>query len=168
MGLMDLETAFALLEADQIGVESLPDIATEALAEGSDSPSLRLLAGIAPFDPRDARDLFLMAMHELGIPRPNSHQAALIAARWLATECLNGAMSLEDGCRRIYRIFLLWIADHPGSDVPDEIQQLGRIGNFSEYYETPEESFPYGGGDQVDRELRLELEHWLRGNDSGG
>jgi len=168
MGLMDLETAFALFEADQIWVESLPEIAAEALAEGSDSPSLRLLAGMAPFDPRDARNLFLMAMQELGIPRPDSHQAALVAARWLATQCLNGAMSLADGCGRIWGILLLWIANHPGSPIPEDIQRLGSVGQFAEYYETPERFFPYAGSDQMDRDVRLELEQLASNDDSEG
>lgn len=168
MGLMDLKTAFALFEADQIWVESLPEIATEALTEGSDSPSLRLLAGFAPLDPRDARDLFYLAMQELGIPRPDSHQAALIAARWLATQCLNGAISVPDGCGRIWRILLLWIADHPGSPIPEDIQQLGNVGQFAEYYETPEHFSPYAGSDQMDRDVRLELEQLASNDDSEG
>jgi hypothetical protein len=165
---MDLETAFALLEADQIGAESLPQIATDALEKGSDSPSLCLLAGIAPFDPRDARDLFHLAMHDLGIPAPDSHQAALVAARWLATQCLNGAMSLADGCGRIWRIYLLWIADHPGSAIPEDIQQLGSVGQFAEYYETPEHFSPYGGSDQMESDARLELERLASDRDQEG
>ena len=45
----------------------LPEMATEALVRGIDSPSLRLLAGQPRNDVRYSADLFLAALDELGI-----------------------------------------------------------------------------------------------------
>lgn len=107
-------------------------------------------------------------MRELGIPAPDFHQASLVAARWFATQCLIGAMSLADGCGRIWRIFLLWIAYHPGSAIPEDIQQIGTVSQFAEYYETPEQFSPYAGSDQMDRDVRPELERLVSDTDVEG
>ncbi|UFS59785.1 hypothetical protein [Subtercola endophyticus] len=47
--------------------EDLPDLATDALVRGVDSPSLRVLAGADADDVRESRDLFVDALAELNI-----------------------------------------------------------------------------------------------------
>lgn len=164
--LMDLETAFALLETDEIGPESLPGIAAQGLQEGTDSPSLRLLAGIKPFDPRDARDLFNRAMVELGISM-QPYEAAIIAARWLAGQCLNGALSPRDACSRIWRVYMS-IPDHPGSIAAEGLQTLAEAGAFAHYLEIPELRSTLGGRDQIERDAIAVLRRLASGDEAQG
>src|SRR3954453_18806378 len=76
----ELLEASAFLAIGDLEAEGLPELATGALLRGVDSPSLRMLAGIDPRDVRDARDAFICALAELGIPAPSAEEA-----RWLLT-----------------------------------------------------------------------------------
>jgi hypothetical protein len=70
----------------------LPTLASEALVTGWDSPSLRLLAGLDGVDPRDARDVFLRAISELGRQLPAPELAAAQLTRFYADQVLDGAV----------------------------------------------------------------------------
>lgn len=69
--------------------EALPEIATDALVCGLDSPSLRMLAGQPPTDVRDSTDLFRAALDELGIDLPDAE-----TAHWaLVRQTLSGVVA---------------------------------------------------------------------------
>lgn len=96
--------------------ESLPSIATDLLARGADTPSLRLLAGLdlAPFDPRDARDLFLDTLSETSTrarPIPDRVEAA---AHLLAVAATTRGLTTQ---ATLHRFYLLAVAtDYPEDD----------------------------------------------------
>ncbi|MEU5786139.1 hypothetical protein ABZ754_00230 [Micromonospora purpureochromogenes] len=63
--MQDLQVVVDRFIAGEIGSERLPLLAAEALAEGSDSPALRELAGLSRADVREARDLFMVPPESL-------------------------------------------------------------------------------------------------------
>lgn len=70
-----LELIAAKLVLDEQPSEELPAVAADALSRGVDSPALRALAGTSPREVRDARDLFIAALDELGIASPDEQDA---------------------------------------------------------------------------------------------
>jgi len=109
-------------------VESAIDWAVDALVEGRDSPSLRMLAGLNPrFDREDAPDLFEAAVRELGVAPLRDPWEAY--ALWVVERLLDGKMSVEDAlaeafCLDTYNYdgplghlaSLWWVLDDPHVD----------------------------------------------------
>jgi hypothetical protein len=81
------------LVADDQPTEDLPDLAADALAHGLDSPALRQLAGTSRSDVRDARDLFLHAVEELGLEVPSIDTALHAMAKAWAEDMLHGRLA---------------------------------------------------------------------------
>jgi hypothetical protein len=67
--------------AGSLPSEDLPEIATEALVRGRDSPALRVLAGQSRDDVRDSAELFRVALDQLGIDLPDADSAQWHLAR---------------------------------------------------------------------------------------
>ena len=84
----------------------LPPIATNALAAGQDSPSLRLLAGLQPHEADRATDLFVDALHELSVLVPSASDAALSHSRCVAALIVAGTISPREGAHRIWDVSL--------------------------------------------------------------
>ncbi len=95
----DLRRALVRMVVDQQRPEELPGLAARALAEGLDSPALRELAGLSRNDPRQARDLFAVAMEQLGVEAPASRWDA---ARLWASEIVDGTLAPYEGARLIW------------------------------------------------------------------
>ncbi|MEV0597096.1 hypothetical protein [Nonomuraea cavernae] len=97
-----LEEAAVRLVLEDMLSDELPMLAAEALARGVDSSALRELAGLFSHEVREARDLFYLAMEELGSPVPDVEEARrrmmAMAARW----ALQGEMSLDTAAHEIY------------------------------------------------------------------
>ena len=72
--------------------EGVPEIATDALVRGLDSPALRVLAGQARWDVRDSSELFRVVLDELGIELPDPDRAQWNLARRTAGEIVAGRM----------------------------------------------------------------------------
>jgi hypothetical protein len=85
-----LEVAAWQVAVGRLASEDLPEIATEALVRGLDSPALRVLAGQARWDVRDSSDLFRVALDELGIELPDTDRAQWHLARRTAGEIVAG------------------------------------------------------------------------------
>lgn len=100
VGLADLRAALVRLTVGEQPSEELPDLAAWALVGEVDSPALRELAGLSPAEVREARDLFLAAMAELGVPAPSGSYREM--ARFWAAEMLAGSVSPYQGARHIW------------------------------------------------------------------
>lgn len=98
----EIELALARLVIGSQPPEDLPDLATAAMVNGLDSPSLRQLAGTSRRDYQDARDLFLSAVDELGITQPTPDLARWHLVRHWATEMVEGRLSAIKGSRLIW------------------------------------------------------------------
>ena len=101
-----------------------PGIAARALAEGTDSPNLRILAGLPEEGWQDIRRLRDLALSELGVPRPESKRAAsLLVARRYAAGIVAGTTPPYEGARAIWS---LW----DDQDYPEEL--LAFVGGASQ------------------------------------
>jgi hypothetical protein len=97
---------------DLAGPETLPTIATDALVDGCDSPSLRILAGIANAQSDEARSLFAQALGELELPFPTARDAVMILATDIATKVLDGTTTPFLGAQQIWELSLRAPQEH--------------------------------------------------------
>lgn len=86
--------------------EDLADVAASALADGCDSPSLRMLAGLTPSEADGARPLFERALCELGISVPDKRKAIMRLAREMARDIVSGTTRAYDGAMAIWDLAL--------------------------------------------------------------
>lgn len=132
VGLAELRAALVRLVIDQQPSEQLPDLAAKLLATSEvDSPSLRELAGLASDDVRQARELFLAALQELGVQIPGEHDSYLEQARFWAREMLAGSLSPYEASRHIW-----WRAWEPAGR-PTELTAF--VGLASQWEDDPEQ-----------------------------
>jgi len=66
-----LRRAYLRYYVNRQAAEELPGVAVQALTDGVDTPSLRVLAGYVGRDPREANELFAAVVDELGWPTPD-------------------------------------------------------------------------------------------------
>jgi hypothetical protein len=109
--------------------EELPMLAAEALARGIDSPSLREAAGVPNSEVREARDLFVVALSELGIAVPNVDDALWRLVRHVATQIVDGRIAPYEGAS--------WIWHHAYHRVEREGDLRVFVGLASEWDDQP-------------------------------
>ncbi|MDP5228204.1 MULTISPECIES: hypothetical protein [Arthrobacter] len=108
--LMDSRTkdrARSIFTSGQVGLippHELPDVATELLVMGYDSPTLRELAGLPPGDRSDAAELWEAAREELGFRPETDEEAARFLLRHWAQEIAEGRLEVVPGSRRMLRV----------------------------------------------------------------
>lgn len=98
-----LDRAAALV----LGLETadrLPEFAGEALEQGADSPSLRMLAAMDAPCLEDALPLLEGALREAGATLPTPRAAALRLARKTAERMVNGEVPAYEGSRQIWAL----------------------------------------------------------------
>lgn len=141
-----LEVASWRLVAGTLATELLPDLATDALVRGVDSPSLRELAGHSRGDVRGARDLFLKVLDELGIALLPVDDALWALIRNIARAMVDGETDPIDGALEI---------DRTRSRVVDGGDLRGFGGIYWWHTERPEER------EQIAASARHEAAHLL-------
>lgn len=113
MDVEPLELAAWRRAVEGLPSEDLPTLAVDALVRGVDCPALRLLAGQAPSDVRDSRDLFDRALDELGIAIPTEQEALWKLVRFTCAQITSGAVSPFAGAEWIWRS-ASWRVDDEG------------------------------------------------------
>ncbi len=98
---MDWKLQAARWVLGRIPGEDLPQIATEAMVLGDDSPSLVQLAAESGTTIREAGPLFLAALHELEIDLPDRRTAIFVLARELAERIVAGQLGVHDGAHEL-------------------------------------------------------------------
>lgn len=130
-GVEPLELAALLWAIDKQPTDQLPDVATDALVRGLDSPALRELAGAPTTDYWQVKYLFENALSELGIDVPDEQAALWRLAQNKAAEIVSGEVAPADGAHWIW------------SEVSDRIRREGDlrvfIGLASEWDDHPNE-----------------------------
>ena len=126
-----MQDALAALVVGKQPTEDLPALAADALAEGADSPSLRVLAGAPKGEVRDSRDLFMFAVAELGFRVPTEPEAWRYLARNWAQDILSGRISAYERARRI------WTEAANALGKPDDLVDF--VGLASEWEDCPEQ-----------------------------
>ncbi|WP_203912063.1 hypothetical protein [Rhizocola hellebori] len=114
-------------EADEyvlgrIDSSRLPMIAAQALARGTDSPALRELAGLGRAEVREARDLFVIAMAELGQPLREPEVVLWHRASQAAQGLLDGIRDAGDAIGEI--AWLLCNADGQHGELATDFEML--------------------------------------------
>ncbi|MGD9729511.1 MAG: hypothetical protein AB7R40_26295 [Nitrospiraceae bacterium] len=85
---------------------ALVEFAVDALECGSDSPSLRILAGLSCDNTSEIMAYFYRILSELGIALPEKYDAVMTLAQGIAKEILSGAIRPDDGAKRIWVLTL--------------------------------------------------------------
>ena len=118
---MDLLTASILLDRGLIREGGVVDAATDALADGLDSPSLRLLAGVTPTEADRTRPLLDQTLRELGVELPDAWESFEIASKWRAEEAVAGRLDVRSVFVSIVNGSLFAYFERPDAeDDPDE------------------------------------------------
>ncbi|MER6148250.1 hypothetical protein [Streptomyces hirsutus] len=120
--------------AEVLPPSELPMLAAHALVDGFDSPALRELAGLPRrSDETEIRDLYVQALHELGIPLPDEETAGRYLLVSLAFGLAKGELSPADVADRLSMTvaahtreetrFLSVAADYSKWISPDELPE---------------------------------------------
>ncbi|MEV4489623.1 hypothetical protein AB0K04_05835 [Micromonospora coxensis] len=100
--MIDMRDVGVRVLAGDLASEELPMVAAQALAEGLDSPSLRVLAGLSRGEYREARELLDQVVDELGLPElPDEDQAVWEVVVSYARRLVSGGIVPVDGAHAI-------------------------------------------------------------------
>jgi hypothetical protein len=99
---MNLHTLAAKYRLGLVSADDLPKVGIDALTDGLDTPSLRLLAGESSSDCEEARRLFEKSLIELGIAIPTLDEAGIVVSRSIAQEVIDGKLDPYEGASRIW------------------------------------------------------------------
>lgn len=102
----DIAAAYLLWQEGAVTSEVLVDVAVQALVDGLDSPSLRVLAGTPHAEaPYEAPELCGRAMVELGIQPSDPMGARVTLARSIARMIVSGSLDERRGAREFWWVF---------------------------------------------------------------
>jgi hypothetical protein len=107
-----LEVAASKLLLGLISSGDVSGFAADALADGCDSPSLRLLAGSTGIQDDEVRFLLAQALTETDSPALKSHAAVVRLAREISMQLLRGNLSAYDGAKQIWELTLRVPEEH--------------------------------------------------------
>jgi hypothetical protein len=112
--------------AEVLPPEELPMLAAHALVDGRDSPALRELAGLpSRSDETEIRELYVQALHELGVPLPDEETAG----RWLLVSLAVGLAKAELSPKDVVDRLSMTVA----ARTPEETQFLSIAADYSEW-----------------------------------
>ncbi|MEV6379766.1 hypothetical protein AB0M31_10170 [Streptomyces sp. NPDC051773] len=112
--------------AEVLPPEGLPMLAAHALVDGRDSPALRELASLPRrSDETEIRELYVQALHELGVPLPDEETAG----RWLLVSLAVGLANAELGPKDVVDRLSMTVA----ARTPEETQFLSIAADYSEW-----------------------------------
>src|SRR5207247_10254440 len=99
----DMEASLAAWSLGRILSLDLPKFAAAALAAGTDSPSLRWLAGWSPTDATSPNELLMRVVDELGLEMPDSKSTARRYAVCVSRLILSAEIRPADRAKEIWR-----------------------------------------------------------------
>jgi hypothetical protein len=86
--------------------DDLARVGTQALEDGCDSPSLRILAGVNASEAEEARGLFERVLSELNVAVPSKRNAVMLLARETAKGIVSGTTGVYLGAKQIWDLTL--------------------------------------------------------------
>ena len=110
LGLAASKFVLGLLRSDD-----LVGVAVQALEDGCDSRSLRVLAGLTEAEVDEAKATFDRVLSELSVAVPSKRDAVILLARKIAREILVGATGPYVGAKQIWNLTLR----APDEDLPE-------------------------------------------------
>ena len=99
---MNRALTLSLWALGRLPSEQLPEVATDWLAKGFDSPSLRQLAGVGSPVMSEVGPLFEKVLAELEVTTPKKEEALMFLARDYAQQIVEGTVSPYEGARKIW------------------------------------------------------------------
>lgn len=111
----DLALMAALYQLRELLTDDLPEVATKALVDGLDSPSLRQLAGATTNNAFELEELLRRSLDELGLGPATEETARQVLARHRAEQIVRGEIDPPTGAGRMWRTFL---PDYPDAVMP--------------------------------------------------
>ncbi|MER7575553.1 hypothetical protein [Streptomyces sp. NPDC126514] len=112
--------------AEVLPPEELPMLAAHALVDGRDSPALRELAGLPRrSDATEIRELYVQALHELGVPLPDKEAAGRRLLVSLAVGLVHAELSPEGVVDRLSSAL--------AARTPEEARFLSVAAQYSEW-----------------------------------
>lgn len=106
MNTKGLEVAASRAALGLLRSEDLARVGVQALENGCDSPSLRILAGLNASETEEARGLFEQALSELNVAIPSKRDAVMHLARETARGILSGTTGVYLGAEQIWDLTL--------------------------------------------------------------
>ena len=122
---MNLELAICFWVLDLLPSEEIPEIAADALADGMDSRTLRIMAGERNPSWFEIAPLFQKVLEELKVQMPSRQVAMMQVAKHYAERVVSGQLHPYEGARAI------WWQLGIETDTPDDL--LIFVGLASEY-----------------------------------
>jgi hypothetical protein len=130
---------------------NLPQLAVDALSNGLDSPSLRVLAGANPKE-AGLGELFESAIDELGYSSVDKKYAAIYLSRQIAERITAGQIGEYEGAKGIWEIYDLW---NPGtSNTSDLLWTFKSAASCIEDYKYAMDEFGSNYTTQIEEEQR--------------
>jgi hypothetical protein len=145
-----LDVAQAQWSRDQLDIEMLPQLATNALVEGLDSPSMRQLAGLEGPDYWTALPLFERMMQELGRRKLDGRRALKLLVLNEMRRMLAGLSEPAVVANDIGRV---WLAE---SDASDEWDELHPFYDLAEAWAERRAPWVNHTEEQIEEEIREE------------
>jgi hypothetical protein len=105
--MLDLNIAAAHYVLELLPSWELPNIATDALASGLDSPAVRQLGGLRETTMADAGPLFERMLADLNVGLPSSEQAVQRLLRHHIQELAQRRVSAREGLKKIVELSYL-------------------------------------------------------------
>jgi hypothetical protein len=140
-----------------VGESSLIDMAVEALTEGYDSKSLRILSGEnkTHFNVIEIRQLFKAALTEINIALPSPEEAAHTLICYWARCIIDGTVSPRDGAYHINYDVYMRLPTQPNESYVGESIGMGlMIGLQYQYDDLEEGHIEYNGKSLTVHEAR--------------
>jgi hypothetical protein len=134
-----LELAVSKVVLGLLRSDDLAGVAVQALEDGCDSPSLRILAGLNASEADETRRMFDQVLSELDVAVPSKRDAVIRLARETAKEILVGTTGTYPGAKQI------WVLTLRASD-----EDLPELDSFvyaaSEWEDRPEDRAAFEEG----------------------
>jgi hypothetical protein len=85
--------------------ERFPDLASEALEDGIDTPTIIEIAGLKQPSYFDIQEFIPKLLDELGIPPLTKHEAGLFLAKNIAGKIVSGELDPEKGAKELEQLW---------------------------------------------------------------
>jgi hypothetical protein len=146
---MNIKEAINYYVLNKLEIFELPEIATQALVDGYDSESLRILAGETNPSMSNSLSLFEKVLKELKITIPTKDQARLNLINDYAKCILEDDLDPNEGAKKIYEI---------GSESDAIMELVSIFEELSWSYESDEPLKPFNWltKDQIIEKIREE------------
>ena len=155
---MSFKTHLAEYVLGNVKLSSMPDAAVQALIEGFDSPSLRVLAGESGNNSNlfEIKELLQRTISELGLSLPSENEAAHILIRHWAERIVNGSILPQEGARHIL-LDIYHRTEHPSEKIVGDSLGLATLLGLVYEYDSLQDGFIEYEGRPLSKEAAFKV-----------